>query len=168
MKIFKNIVCTVGILLLTTYLKGQGIKSTHPITLVSFKLQHAMRIPNNEVLIFVSLTDTIAEVHVKSKPMLQDAEWAKTALDTSYKLTISEFVQIKNSVLRVAPVDFEKAFVSARNGTYCSITFGNTGNMVTHEYWSPHVKTKERDLERFIEACKLLIRTARLKEKDVL
>jgi hypothetical protein len=147
---------------------GQSLPVDFFIKHITFENQQSLRIPNNIVRIDIEKkNDNKVYMHVISKPSENDAKWNKTKIDTTYELDTIIFKQILREVLKITKIDVVKAITIGNDGALCTLGFGCFENDISFRFWCPDYETKERGLNDFINACNIIIKTAKLKPKDV-
>jgi hypothetical protein len=158
----------LALTLKTFLVNGQSLPFDFFLSHVEFELYHSLRIPNQHVKIDIDRSnDSIVSMHVISNPAENSTKWAKTKIDTIYILDLKIFREILIAILKITKIDVTKAITIGLDGTSCTLAFGSLYNDISFTFWSPDYDTKERDLTYFVEACDLIIKTAKLKPKDI-
>ncbi len=137
---------------------------------VKFNFHHSKRIPDNYVSVdFQRYGDSI-HVSVKSIPMDSvSLKWKATKREYSFELTLTEFEKVVAAVKKINCTDIAKGLgFSGFDGTVCEIEIGGIGSGITYKVWSPDYGTKERSLQSFLDACTLILVTAKLDPKSIL
>ncbi len=145
------------------------------INQVTFSLDHSIRIPYHKVRIRLSKYDEYANIEVKSIPMAPYEErWAYTARDSAWTISLNSFKQIVQGLIdidadgRFNRKGIRKKVLKGKDGTMCTLTYGNATNFLTYRAWSPDFETQERHLTLFLEKCKSIIELAGFDPKEVL
>lgn len=136
---------------------------------VKFILEHSRRISNNHVSVdFRHFGDSI-RAYVKCIPMdTSSPKWKETILDTSFQITVIEFENIIASVRKINCNDIiNGAGYCGKDGYYCEIEMGIC-NSISYKVWSPEYNTKERNLQAYLNAAKLIIIAAKLDPNKIL
>ena len=160
------------IFLLIIMLTGFTIETfgqDHGIYHVKFDFHHSRRIPNHHVSVdFQRYGDSIM-VHVISEPMENQGEqFDKSKIDTVFELEKSEFDKVVETVQKIncsniaAGLDY-----SGLDGTTCKISHGGISTEIAYTVWTPDYETKKRNLEDFMEACKMILKTVKLDPKEI-
>jgi hypothetical protein len=158
------------LLMLFTGLTANTYGQEHGVYQVKFEFYHSLRIPNHHVSVEFQRYGESISVHVKSEPMKdQDSKWNDTKLDTTFELTKSDFDKIVEVVAKINCSDIVSGLdFTGLDGTTCEITYGSYAAGVSYKVWSPDYDTKKRNLEEYLEACKLILVTANLDPKEIL
>ena len=146
------------------------VYSQSGINEITFNFRHSLRIPDHHVTIHIENYRHEITVKVKSEPLKgYEKEWGHTRIDTTYKITADVFQQLTQSVLLIDGNSIIKRLNDrGMDGTVCEIKFGSFQNAVSYKFWSPQYNTKQRNLDSFLDACKLIIRTGKLDPKEIL
>ena len=142
----------------------------HGIYHVKFDFYHSRRIPNHHVSVdFQRYGDSIS-VHIISEPMgNQGEQWNKTKIDSTFELKKSEFDKVVETVQKIncsniaAGLDYY-----GLDGTTCEISFGGISTEISYRVWTPDSDTKKRNIDDFMEACKMILMTVKLDPKEIL
>lgn len=156
----------IGLISLATHSFGQE----QDIHQIEFKFQHSLRIPHNSVLIKMARLSDGTTVNVTSNPMnIESERWIETKLDDSFELPNSEFDEVVEAIQSIEYTDIKsnQDYVG-KDGTTCEILFENNGTITSYKIWSPNYNTKERNLKAYLDACKLILKKAKLKPKKIL
>ena len=158
------------LIMLFTGLTSETYGQDHGIYQVKFDFYHSLRIPNHHVSVELQRYGDSIAVHVKSKPMKdQESKWDNTKVDTTFELTKSEFDKIVAVVAKINCSDIVSGLdFTGHDGTSCEITYGSYAAGISYKVWSPDYDTKKRNLEEYLEACKLILVTANLDPKEIL
>lgn len=165
MKTIKNI---FALLILATF--SSSFVQDHEIYSVKFSFHHSRRIPNNYVSVnFERYGDSI-HVSVKAIPMdTVSLKWKETKQEYSFDLSLTEFEKVVASVKNINCTDITDGLgFSGFDGTVCKIEIGGLGSGIIYKVWSPDYQTKKRNLQAFLDACKLILTTAKLDPKMIL
>ena len=152
------------IFILTAYSSYGQIRTDE----INLKFTHWLRIPNHEIIIdviYVIDRDTVL-MHVQSNPMNDEPSWLHTKVDTTYRINKQQFKTLKETVQSISLEDMKKAMLgSGTDGTLCELGFGDRQNKVTFQVWTPDYDIKERGLEKYMEACEMMLKMAKFKPK---
>jgi len=137
---------------------------------VKLNFHHSLRIPDNYVSVYFDRYGDSIHVSVKSIPKdTVSLKWKQTRRDYSFELTLTEFEKVVAAVKKINCSDIANDLGSGGlDGTVCKIEIGGIGNGITYKVWSPDYDTKERSLQSFLDACKLILLTAKLDPKKIL
>ena len=137
---------------------------------ISLEFTHSLRIPNHEVkidVIHVLDADTVV-IRVQSNPMKNDPNWIHTKIDTSYLITKEEFKTLKDLAYSISVEDIKKAMTGVgTDGTLCRLGYGDFQNKIIYQVWTPDYNTKERGLEKYMEACEMMLKMAGFKPRKI-
>ena len=137
---------------------------------VNFKFTHSLRIPNHEIIIDVIHIidrDTVL-MRVQSNPIENEPRWLHTKIDTTYKVNKQQFKALKEIVQSISLEDMKKAMRGGgTDGTLCELGFGDWQNKIIFQVWTPNYDTKERGLEKYMEACEMMLRMVKFKPRKV-
>ena len=162
----------LGVAILMLFLNGlclcQQAVDTDSIKLISFDFQQTRQLYHHNLHVNIKLFSSTSEMHIKSTPACGDKKCLKSAIDTIYQSTIKEFVEIRNAVLKISSIHMKDAQVSGFDGVNCSVGFGDGKTWIWYQVWSPNTATKERGLEEYVDACKFIIRKAKLRYRQIL
>jgi hypothetical protein len=150
---------------ITEYAFGQE----HEISKLKFSFEHALRIPDHYVtVVFLNAHDSV-RVYVTSNPATKvSKKWDKTKRNYSFNISKEEFNKIVTSITQINCSDVLAALTYRGNdGTSCEIELSNYSNAIKYRVWSPNYNTEKRNLHSFLNACKLILLTARLNPDEI-
>lgn len=165
MKIFKLI---FSILLLISSIQSFGQNAD--IYTVKFKFHHSRRIPDNYVSVsFERYGDSI---HVFAESIPKDTislKWKETKRKYSFEISMVDFQKVVTAVTKINCTDIASGLsFSGHDGTTCGIEIGGLGNGITYRVWTPNYNTQQRNLQPFLDACKVILLTAKLDPEKIL
>jgi hypothetical protein len=149
---------------------GSSYGQNTEIYTIKFNFHHSRRIPDNYVSVNLERYGDSIHVSVKSIPMdTVSLKWKETKQEYSFGLALTEFEKVVSSVKMINCMDIANGlgFIGF-DGTVCEIEIGGIGTSITFKVWSPDYETKERNLQPFLEACKLILVTGKLDPKKIL
>ena len=152
-----------GILFYTLCYSQEVKIESDSIKVIAFDVQHSLRLYYNHFHVNIT-SETLPKIHVKSDCI--DKKCSK--LDTTYKLSNDDFYKVREAVVKVSSIDIEKAEVNGTDGVICSIGFRYGRNWKWYRLWSPDYRSKERDTKAYVDACKLIMKTAGIKYRKFL
>ena len=138
------------------------------ITLLEFHFEHSLRIPDYMIDIVINKRKDSINLHLTSTPMKGHPEWEYTKRDTSFRIADSVFNQLLNSVREISSKDLEYALDEGDDGESCEIRYGNYQNWISYLVWTPGYNSKERKTKDFLEACRQIIKAAKLDPNKIL
>lgn len=160
--------CVLVLVLLTAAVYAQAQHSD--VYDIKFTFQHSMRIPDNLVTVSIERRGNDVTVFVRSIPMEgKDTQWVKTKKEYSFPISLSTFDSIAAAVKAINCSDILNDIgTSGMDGTTCEIKIGGIENGITYKVWTPNYHTKERHLQPFLNACKLILTTGKLDADKIL
>ncbi len=165
----KVLVASILLFNLTTFCYGQNQENDQGvIKSISLDVLQSRRLRYHHVHINISLLKSAAEISVKSKAACHDKKCLKTNIDTIYRISSRDFLAIENAVTKISSVDIEAAQLNVLDGVTCSISLQQDSDVTSFTIWSPDYKAKERKLGTFLQACKLMLETAKLNDRKIL
>jgi len=141
---------------------------------VEFNLIHSRRIPYQNVTINMTqncMTDSAIVKLVSNPSDLNSIKWEYSKIDTTFKISRSEFEKIIKSVKQIKLIDikYNPNIVSfGADGTTCIIGYGNNSDHVRFSKWSPDYNTESRGLQEFLNSCILILKMVNLDPKEIL
>lgn len=166
MKTLFTILCFISSI---AFCQGQKLTAAlDGISMITLVVQQSRRPRYHEVSINISLQEFGAEVSVKSKAACYDRKCLKTNIDTVYRISKDAFLRVENAVTKISSSDIKTAQVQGKDGMISVIGFRQNIVSVAHAVWAPNYRAKERNLEAYLQACKLILQAAKLKERDIL
>ncbi|MDZ7846936.1 MAG: hypothetical protein U5L96_09265 [Owenweeksia sp.] len=138
------------------------------ITYIAFHFEHSMRIPHHEVSVEITKGLRNLHVYVKSTPMNDDPEWAKSKIDTAFSIDSTGFASLLGQVSEVKNIDLKKAVTRGFDGTRWSIEYGTYTLKTKYTFWTPDYKTEERELAKFVNLCYRIIEIGQLDQNIIL
>ena len=165
----KTVTKLILLIILVASFTIETFSQEHGIYHVKFELYHSRRIPNNHVLVDIQRYGDSISVHVISEPMNnQNEKWTKTRIDTTFNLEKIEFDKIVVAVKKINCGDISNGLnFTGLDGTTCMISYGGISTGISYEVWTPNYDTKKRNLEDYMEACKLILMKAKLNPKEI-
>jgi hypothetical protein len=88
-------------------------------------------------------------------------------IDTSFFVDKDKFYKILDLLKSIPPSDIYSEYTLGCDGTDIIIEFGHFQNYVSYKVWTPDYKTKERKLEAFLNACKMIIEIVNLNPDNI-
>jgi hypothetical protein len=165
MKIYKMF---LKLLFFTAFIPLFGQKND--IYSVKFNFFHSKRIPDNHVSVEFERSGDKIQVSIKSIPKDSvSLEWKKSKRKNSFELSLIEFNKVVAAIKKINCSDIVNNLGnSGFDGTDCEIVMGGLRSSISYNVWSPNYDTKERNLQSFLEACKLILLTAKLDPNKIL
>ncbi len=145
-----------------------GQRKNDKITYIKFDFWHSLRIPNHTVSIEIIKRQSEVVVKVKSTPRNDNIKWKYSKVDTSFYISKNKFIELSMKTSELNKINLNKALVSGKDGTECTIEFGNYGNTISYKFWTPDYNTEQRGLKYFLNLCETLIETGGLKINEIL
>lgn len=110
---------------------------------------------------------------VKKSPQYQLSlvlkDVSKNTKDTTFNITKQKFEEVVKAVNDISCVNIMSDIGNdGMDGTSSEIKFGNFGSFITYHIWLPVQQTKERNLESYLNACKLILVIAGLNPEVIL
>ena len=135
-----------------------------------FKLdfEHSRRIPYNKLSIELFKKSNEATIKIHSRPLLGERAWDYSVIDTTFKLSLNEFLNIAKNVEKLKSCENESPSNIGKDGSYCPIQFGSKGKYKTCTMWSPDYETEKRGLDKFLKLSESIIILGQLNPKDIL
>ncbi len=165
----KTIFILIFLFIFITLCQGQKSKSTPDgIRTITLNVQQSRRLRYHQVNIEISPSGSEALVRVKSKAACYDRKCLKSNIDTVYRIRGDAFFKIENAVKKISSSDIEAAQVKGLDGVTCRIGFKEDNKSVSYIVWSPNYKTQDRKLKAYLSASQLILKAAKLKERDIL
>lgn len=136
---------------------------------LKFTFTHSLRIPDHYVTVVFKKEKDSVNVHAQSLPMAKaEAKWAATKKDYSFHISEAEYQKVIISIQRISAwAIIGGADFTGFDGTSWKIEYGNNDNAVTYSVWSAEYQTESRHLQSFVDACTLIIQTAKLDPKEI-
>lgn len=147
------------------------IFSQSNLVFVSFKSRNTSQNPIVETTIRIENNGVEASIHVTSMTINDDGKKkSEVFIDSTYNLKLQNFEKFAQAALGLKSETFlpNINFKGLRGGKQTEIEFGNEYNSITYKVWSPFVETKKRQLDTYINTCKLFIKAGKLNVKDLL
>lgn len=165
MKIVKAIFTIVAIIV-----TNQSFGQKNDIYNVKFKFHHSRRMQDHDVSVYFQRLGDNIQVYVKSMPKdTLSVKWKETKREYSFELNMTEFEKVVAAVKKINCSDITNGLgYSGFDGTTCEIEIGVGGSGITYKVWSPDYETNERNLRSFLDACKLILVTAKLDPQAIL
>jgi len=141
----------------------------NPIYDIEFHFGHSRRIPYAKVDIKIVRRGDHYKLFLKSSPRDSSGQWNYSKKDTSFVISKEKFDELVKEVESISCTDIVKdAGTMGFDGNSCEIMFGSYGSSITYKIWSPEADTRKRNLNHFLNACNLILKTAGLKPDDIL
>lgn len=123
-----------------------------------------MRIPYNQIIIDIQLNKNKPSLSVKSMPLNNDDQWSYSKIDTSFTISSDEFNKLTSTIEKMLDSGLGiNDTVSGKDGSEWLLQFEYKGVTKVYKAWSPDYDTKNRELNNFMENCRLIVETAKLK-----
>jgi len=100
--------------------------------------------------------------------MNDDKKWKYSKIDTSFYIGKNKFIELSKKTFELNKINLNKAIVIGKDGTECSIEFGDYMNTISYKFYTPNSNTENRTLTQFLNFCKILIKTGGLKPEEIL
>jgi hypothetical protein len=168
-QIMKTVTKIFLLIIMLTSFTIESFGQNHGIYYVKFDFYHSLRIPNYHVSVdFQRYGDSIS-VRIISEPMKnQDEKWNKTKIDSTFELEKSEFDKVVEAVQKINCANIADGLdYSGLDGTTCEISYGGISTGISYKVWTPDYDTKKRNLEDYMDACKLILMTVKLDYKEI-
>jgi hypothetical protein len=86
-----------------------------------------------------------------------------------FEIHMNEFEKVVNAVQKINCIDISNGLdVIGKDGATCEIEVAGLGSGITYKVWSPTYHTQKRNLQQFLDACKLILQTAKLSPEEIL
>ncbi|MEX6689710.1 hypothetical protein QTN47_19550 [Danxiaibacter flavus] len=160
---------TLIILIVSQFKPQQSFAQSLSTTQLKFTFIHYLRIPDHYVTVVFKKEKDSVNVHAQSLPMAKaEAKWAATKKDYSFNISKAEYDQVILSIQKISAwAIIGGADFTGYDGTSWQIEFGNSDNAVKYSVWSADYQTEARQLQSFVNACILIIQTAKLDPKEI-
>lgn len=158
----RTLVITAFCLIATLQISAQQ----NDIYFVKFEFNHSLRIDNYHVLVELQRRGNDITVHVVTEPM---EGYDGTKRNYQFELSKAEFDEVCAGVKQIDCKDIVNDLGTlGLDGTICEIEYGSYATAISYKVWSPDLDTRKRNLTPFLNACKLILETGKLKPKEIL
>jgi hypothetical protein len=144
------------------------VQESEKIDTIQFSYHSGLRIPYNEVTIYMERNNEEAIVQVHSKPLNDDVKWKYSKIDTLLFIDIRTFNKLAKSVISLDKIDINKAYILGLDGYSCKIEYGEKGKNKSYSFWSPTSETKKRGLTEFVNLSEQILDISGLKKKEII
>ena len=153
-KQFQALVLTTVLMFSMLLLAQKPNIENEKFSIVTLSVKHSLKIINNKVVI--RIIDRVKNIEISATT--QDLEdGSRPVLYSKFKISRQQYQAI---VKKIVSIDFDK-FIHLSNlmpmdGYKCELEYGDFMNSIVLKASSPTNKTKERNLEDYLNVCNMI------------